>query len=156
MAKNSFTNAFIRQLGRECAHTAYTEAMSYGSDVKSIDSAPMVQKLEWFRLVLDFFIGLLIPFIVLAPIIRGIKRINGNVLNGQVLATIRNYKEDRRYRGGIKYLGDSQTLLDVQLPRENYSEEELEKAGRRGMIELLYSAAFIIFYVWFAISAGIF
>lgn len=149
--KNQFINAFVRQLGREAAHSVYQDLTSMTSDVKKVESNFTV-KFGWFRLVIDAIVGFFIPFIILIPLVRGFIRLFGKKVKGSVLVTKATYKIDRRYRGGRVYLGDCVQWLDVEILRSECDKNEIEKAELYGTIEIIFSTLFIICWIIMAIK----
>lgn len=152
MAKrNQFINAFVRQLGRETAHSVYQGLTSLTSDVKQIKSQFTV-KFGWFRLVIDSIIGFLIPFIVVIPLVRGFKRLFGKKVNGSVLVTKAMYKSDRRYRSGCVYLGDCDEWVDVEVSRKECDIDLIRKVEFYGTVEIIFSFLYVILWIFMYIK----
>ena len=154
--KNHFANAFIRQLGRETAHSLYQDITQISSDIKSVNGNFNV-KLKWFKLVIDAVIGIIPPIIMFIPLVRGIKRLKGEKINGYVNVTKSTYTTDRRYRGGRRYVGDVRVDEEIEIPRNKCKDEIIDKYEHYDEIEIIFSISYMFCWIlWICVANGIF
>ena len=139
---NQFKNAFVRQMGREFAHSTYQDMQSYGSDLAGIDEKTFTTKLvginyEWIGVAA--FVALFFPYIMIVPFIIGIVRLVSPNIIGHYRGIYNEYKTDRRYRGGRQYLGQSESWVKVKKPADECTEDQVKDARMAGAIEIAIS-----------------
>ena len=139
---SQFKNAFIRQMGREFAHSAYQAMQSYGSDLSSVDEKTFTTKLvsiNYVWLGIAAFVALFFPYIMIVPFITGIIRLVSPNITGHYWGVYSEYKADRRYRGGKQYLGKTETWVKSKKSISECTEEQVKDARMAGLIEVAIS-----------------
>ena len=144
---SQFKNAFVRQMGREFAHSTYKEMGSYESELNSVDETTFTAKLVSINYVWIFIASvasLFCPFAMVVPFIMGIVRLVSPMVRGHYRGLMDNYKYDARYRGGKKYLGKNEQWVKAKKSREDCTEGQIRDSKMAGVIEISISIAVFV------------
>lgn len=144
---SQFKNAFVRQMGREFAHSTYQDMQSYGSSLVSVDEKTFTTKLvstNYVWIGIASFVALFFPFIMIIPFIFGIVRLVNHNATGHVRGVYNQYKADGRYRGGRQYLGKTESWVKVKKAIGECTEDQVQDARMAGIIEIAISAVMFL------------
>ena len=101
-----FGNSFVRQMGREVAHSTYKEMTSYYSELASIDEESYTTRLlfnNYVYIVISIIIGIFVPLIMVIHFIVGLTRILYPKVIGHYRGMNNTFKYDGRCRGCKRY-----------------------------------------------------
>lgn len=134
---SQFVGSWVRQMGRESAHTAYGEIT--GKNTR--ESFGEVKELKSFPTVIDYvklFFAQLIPFI--GPIwgaVKGISRLLSK--NIQYLAVVDKsiYKLDRRYSDSQRYVGTEEVTLRSERLKADSPEKDVKRYNTHAIIYII-------------------
>ena len=116
-----FGNSFVRQMGREVAHSTYKEMTSYYSELASIDEESYTTRLlpyNYCWIVISIIIAIFVPHIMVIPFIIGLTRIFSPKVIGHYRGTNNTFKYDGRCRSGKRYCGSDETWIKVKNPEK--------------------------------------
>lgn len=154
---NQFANAFVRQMGRECAHATFKEATTnYNEELRSVNEKTLTMKFiglnyGWF--IVSCILGLFFPFIMMIPFIVGAIRLFSNKVWAHYKGVYSVYKQDGRCRGGQRYCGEREGWIKAKLPKESCTESQILTAKAFGLAEMLVSLIMFILLYAFWVNA---
>ena len=142
-----FRDSFVRQMGREFAHSTYKEMTSYNSELAKIDEESYTTRLlsnNYSWIVISIIIAIFVPHIMIIPFIVGLVRIFSPKVIGHYRGTNRIFKYDRRCRGGKRYCGTEENWIKVRKPRKDCTDQQKREAMIAGIIEVVISIITVI------------
>ncbi len=144
---NQFGNAFIRQMGREVAHSTYKNATSYDSTLRDLDGNFVTRFVsnDYVYFLFACIGGFFLPYVMIIPFICGLIRVFGRKIKGHMRGTYAITKADARTITGRKYIGQDQAWVTVKKPKEECTKEEIQTARLFGIGEIVLSVvAFVL------------
>ena len=142
-----FGNSFVRQMGREVAHSTYKEMTSYYSELASIDEESYTTRLlfnNYVYIVISIIIAIFVPLIMVIPFIVGLTRIFSPKVIGHYRGVNNTFKYDGRCRGGKRYCGSDETWVKIKKSRKDCTEQQKKEAMIAGIIEITISVITVI------------
>ena len=142
-----FGNSFVRQMGREVAHSTYKEMTSYYSELASIDEESYTTRLLPYNygwIVISIIIAIFVPHIMVIPFIIGLTRIFSPKVIGHYRGTNNTFKYDGRCRGGKRYCGSDETWIKIKKSRKDCTDQQKKEAMISGIIEITISVITVI------------
>ena len=149
---NTFTNSFIRQMGREVAHSTYKNLTDYDNSLTCVDETTFTTKFIFYNYVLFFsacFFGIFFPFIMIVPFICGLKRLFSNKIKGYCKGTYSIHKFDRRCNGGKRYCGSTESFVSVKKDKSECTLKQIRIYRIFGIIEVVLSSYLFVLFIRF-------
>ena len=142
-----FGNSFVRQMGREVAHSTYKEMTSYYSELAKIDEESYTTRLlfnNYAWIVISIIIAIFVPLIMVIPFIVGLTRIFSPKVIGHYRGVSNTFKYDGRCRGGKRYCGSDEIWVKVKKSRKDCTDQQKKEAMIAGIIEVVISVITVI------------
>lgn len=137
---SQFTSSWVRQMGRESAHTAYGDVTGKNT-ITSKGSVDCYKPLPGFWDYLKLALALIfLP--VIGPIwafVKGCIRAFGNKILFYEVADQHIYKMDRRYSDGKRYVGTQKAKQKVQGLKADVPEKDVKRFNIHAYIYIILS-----------------
>lgn len=150
MAKQ-FSNAFVRQLGRETAHSVYNEVVNTQKSYKTIEGKdlkvgiPDKLNYTWFAIL-----NLLIPFGGIITLIQGVFRLFSGKIRYYYSDIVCTYAQDRRYNSGTRSTGSFESRRYIKLDKADTDPEIVRAYEKHALLYIILSVISIVvaFLFW--------
>ena len=141
---SQFVNSWVRQMGRESAHTAYGDITGKNtresfSDVKELRSFPAVW--DYIKLLLAQWLLFIGP---LWAIIKGLRRLFGKKIQYVGVVDKNIYKLDRRYSDNQRYVGTEEVKLRLERLKEESPEKDVKKYNTHAIVYIVIGAICLV------------
>lgn len=134
---SQFVNSWVRQMGRESAHTAYGDIT--GKNTR--ESFSDVKELKYFPRFVDYIkllLAQLLPIIgPLWAIIKGCLRLFGKKVQYIGVVDKNIYKLDRRYSDNQRYIGTQEVKIRLERPKEQSPDGDVRKYNKHAIVYIV-------------------